>query len=553
MGRSVAPCLVLALLALSSSVEARDLMGLNGHRNGVAFADNAYYYVSNGNGTWSMAAPSQTVGLLGSYASASFTSSTTPATHPMVVTYGIASVAFPSKGLGIAVGMPAPGTGSSLTTMAANNPFTTAGADFVKTVPTIMMTLDGGSNWMQTDNIPATDPASTPDLFTVFCPTKLVCWAAGGVFLDPTSSTAIVDHSAAILMTYDGGLSWSYTLCPDIFGPPVTGAPGGTAAWNHPNPDGCPSYSGYYLPQGGPKVGVIFDIASDSSAMHVFAVGAYANNDVETGAILYSGNGGVNWVQQTTPAFMAVSEYSLFGVAVATGKVAFACGGQARASANAVSADAIEQNGVILMTTNGGYSWVPQYVVSNYTGKAPSGVAGALPFSSKMKINNLDYYYSTPLLTDIFFNRNKNVNSTVWAVGLSLYDAGVGVGSFSALKNDYVASASTRDYLPCYSIFAAVLRNGLASTNTTLSFNLILPSSLPPSYAESNACGNDLYGVVFDNTNHGWIYGKGTILVTQNAGLTWQYETPNSLIVLSGTGPANPGEIFTIANVPSNY
>ena len=39
-----------------------------------------------------------------------------------------------------------------------------------------------------------------------------------------------------------------------------------------------------------------------------------------------------------------------------------------------------------------------------------------------------------------------------------------------------------------------------------------------------------------DNTMHGWIYGYGSILSTHNGGLTWVYETPNSLILgVAGT------------------
>ena len=88
-----------------------------------------------------------------------------------------------------------------------------------------------------------------------------------------------------------------------------------------------------------------------------------------------------------------------------------------------------------------------------------------------------------------------------------------------------------------------------------------------------------------DNTMHGWIYGYGSILSTHNGGLTWVYETPNSLILgVAGTSATEilvrfrlshffslhlgwtiitdfkselrqppPLRLQTMANVPGNY
>ena len=70
------------------------------------------------------------------------------------------------------------------------------------------------------------------------------------------------------------------------------------------------------------------------------------------------------------------------------------------------------QNGVVLLTTNGGFSWLPQNLVSNVTGKA----TGPLPMlGSPASLPTSNYF--APLLTGVYFNRNKNVNSSVRACG----------------------------------------------------------------------------------------------------------------------------------------
>ena len=64
----------------------------------------------------------------------------------------------------------------------------------------------------------------------------------------------------------------------------------------------------------------------------------------------------------------------------------------------------------MLLTTNGGFSWLPQNLVSNVTGKA----TGPLPMlGSPASLPTSNYF--APLLTGVYFNRNKNVNSSVRA------------------------------------------------------------------------------------------------------------------------------------------
>jgi len=277
--------------------------------------------------------------------------------------------------------------------------------------------------------------------------------------------------------------------------------------------------------------------------MHVYAVGSlgWSANSITPGAILYSGNGGVTWTQQSAPTFQGVTEYSLYGVAVATGKVAVAVGGQSRGTVNAVLGTPIGANGVVLLTTNGGFSWLPQNLVSNFTGKA----TGPLPMLINSQTASASNYYA-PLLTGVFFNRNKNNNSAIWTVGVSPW------ASPTNLQTG-ITAAGTGDYLPCYSIFSATLPNGTSSLTTTLTFKLLPPSALPNSYPLINACGNDLLGTVWDNSQHGWIYGLNTILVTHNGGATWTYETPQQLLTNTNQNSQGPYKINALGNVPSAY
>ena len=67
----------------------------------------------------------------------------------------------------------------------------------------------------------------------------------------------------------------------------------------------------------------------------------------------------------------------------------------------------------MLLTTNGGFSWLPQNLVSNVTGKA----TGPLPMFGTAGQSPLTSNYYAPLLTGVYFNRNKNVNSSVRACG----------------------------------------------------------------------------------------------------------------------------------------
>ena len=505
---------------------------------------------------------------------------------------GITSVVFPSKALGVAVGAAIGVTGTSgirilPANLASQSQFLTTYPVYSitssSTIPSILLSYDGAKSWAQAtgaflpplrsrtvhyfstratfiaccvrrsskiaseiparcvSGIPAKAPQTTPDLKKVYCASKLLCWAVGGIY----SATAVTGGAGAVLLATNGPGAWTYTLCPGItaaWGAAInpTGPSAGTtaagSAWSPTNPYatdfcGAAAYLPYSTAAGAPQndLGLLMDVQSDSSGMHVYSVGlGIANSNAP---ILYSGNGGVTWVYQTSPA-IAGATYDLAAVAVATGKIAFAAGGYLRSS-GAYAASGPLTNGIILMTTNGGFSWQQQNIQTNYTGVGNPPVGGGL-----RSINT----GNTMAFLGMAFNRNHNVNSAIWAVGL--YNrAGI------------VAATATTPATQPYSIYMATMPQGVSMPNMTTSFVQVPAAAFPNSFISSGVgSSNDLYGIIWDNTNHGWIYGQRVIMVTYNGGLTWQYETPNALIVSPAVfSTAAPSSIITMANVPSAY
>jgi hypothetical protein len=536
--------LLAVLVVLAPAAEAgRSMLNLQGHLNGVAFSDAAYYYYTNGNGTWSQAM-SRAASIAADYVGVGNTMGILPG--GVLKPVGITSVTFPSKALGVAVGAAigaGPSGGRILGTLGTNNlaaqsqfasAFTAYATTSSSAIPSILLSFDGAKSWAQATGIPAKSTITTPDLKKVYCASKLLCWAVGGIY-----GAATTGGNGAVLLATSGPGAWTYTLCPGttaVWTPagPVAGTtPVGTAPTpTTPYPtDYCGAAA--YLPSGAPQndLGLLMDVQSDSSGMHVYSVGlGIANNNAP---ILYSGNGGVTWVFQTSPA-IATLTYDLAAVAVATGKIAFAAGGNLRSTA-VYSAGGSLSNGIILMTTNGGFSWQQQNIQTNYTGVGNPPVGGGL--QSIATANAMAFL-------GMAFNRNHNVNSAIWAVGV--YNR----------ASSLAATATTPATQP-YTIFVATMPQGVSMPNMTTSFVQVPAAAFPNSFIGLTGVGasNDLYGIIWDNTNHGWIFGNRVIMVTYNAGLTWQYETPNALIVNVAVQPTpvQPTAIITMANVPSAY
>lgn len=220
-------------------------------------------------------------------------------------------------------------------------------------------------------------------------------------------------------------------------------------------------------------VAALLAVTSDSAGRNVFAVGAQRTPSDNTPPILYSGNSGMSWVMQVAPAISnagAMLEYSLTTVAAATGKVVYAAGGDLVTNVN----------GVILLTVNGGFTWLQQTIQVQYVNTAAASFAATTTVGA---------YYG------IAYNRNKAVDATVWAVGAPM---DITTGS-------------------CFNIVKVYLPTGVASASAFASFVTVPSSSLPPALGLSCNPDSALYGIVWDNPLHGWIFGEKMILVRLQA------------------------------------
>ena len=301
----------------------RSLLNQNGHLNGVGLTDGGFYYYTNGNGTWvqarallatNMMAPlfwhlaavelkrpasmvrlisrwlitrlpscsklsplcaqamSQAVSIASEYPGSSVAPGPTNY-KGIIAPLGLASVTFPSKTLGIAVGA-APTIGPIVsgligslptTSKASQAQFLTTTPSYLLTIPTILLTFDGAQSWAaatgarratlpgsaptpgpasdtpltslygtgtlflttsfslhsarwalrglrgserqlppprrcppaRRTGIPQKTPLNTPDLSKVYCASKLLCWAVGGIYGAATSG----GNGAALITT----------------------------------------------------------------------------------------------------------------------------------------------------------------------------------------------------------------------------------------------------------------------------------------------------------------------------------------------------------------
>jgi len=242
------------------------------------------------------------------------------------------------------------------------------------------------------------------------------------------------------------------------------------------------------------------------------------------GTIVYSGNGGMNWVVQQGPLFPTTSanvvpRYSLFSVAVVKGTVAFAVGGNEYVNSGASS------NGCVLATSNGGYTWVVEPIAS-FT----FNLASANLLNSPRATTPVSATYAgltIPLLMGVAAQRTPAGTIVVWAVGCSgvmLQSKAITLPALSQTVNN-------------------------AKAGPGLGFSLVQT----PAWA----IGQHFSGIVWDNHNIGYAYGVGFILATHDAGLTWSLETPaplvNAYAALDGSNLAQNNIVSSIATVPTTY
>jgi len=467
---------------------------------------------------------------------------------------GINGLAFPSLKLGIAVGA-SPGN------MTASTP---------NYWPSILTTQDLGLTWQWATGFtgaPAgfslTGSTTYPDLTSVYCVSRTLCFAVGGylpsnaawsgVYYDQVGPVASPNNNNGLYpgLGTGGSTYFTNTSFPWAIGTQPTNC-GNSAAT-----PGCGQFSNTaglistygtvlvstnggtqwtFLPVG--TISGLYAVSADSSGKHVYAVGAtsgvvngsaLANVALQfysqTPTIIYSGNYGQSWVNQTAPVIPQAT-YQLLSVFVLRGTIAYAAGGNLF-SQNGIGALAQYGFGTIVATFNGGFTWSQQPIISFNT--------SAGPFTNAAFGNGA----GIPVINSIAFITPKTGTSVGKYVGWAVGENGLILKTVSGvpiktLSNPYptipvntqfqwsaLTSASAAAY-PLTTLYPA----GNAVTSFPLTFSF--------------------YEIVWDNNAVGYIYGMGIILSTHNLGATWQPETPSQVssygVLLS---PA--------ANVPTTF
>jgi len=361
--------------------------------------------------------------------------------------------------------------------------------------------------------------------------------------------------NGVILRSINGGTVWSYAALPQVplnlVTPAALGAPG---AFNY--------------------------VASDASGRHVFAVGtpslaigsnpllgyttgtggAFPNpvlpsvaiasaTSIGIPVIMYSGNSGVSWVYQVAPTIPGAF-YELNQVAVLKGTVAFAVGGNPFGTDGtpALNTNVVASSGTIIATTNGGFSWVMQ-TLAGFTYTCPTAETSGT-YSNTITAATLASGQITVKPAAVLANYS-------WCA-TSVPAAYTPAATQAANTIPYITGVAFTQTAGVYKGWAVGNRGAVYTTTFT-------PSSVSPFqtatswafYSAPAAFVNavqlssgwvNLYGIVWDNSNVGYIYGVNLILSTHNGGTNWMVETPNSMIV--GTTPTN---IWGIATVPTTY
>jgi len=439
-----------------------------------------FIYQTNGNGTWYNASSSNSAFLAAAAATGSLSGLTGGLPGLGSNAQGLNAVAFPSQTLGVLVGASTP--------QAA--------------FPSILTSVDLGLTWQKVTGFGGAAPSgfaaannTAPDLNAVFAVSRSLIFAAGGYQPIPSTYNAQYNIGQAQpgtqVVTGSGGLAFIAGLV-DTNGAIYTSINGGTV-WNS-----------VALPSG---TGSIYGIAADASGKHVYAVGTPSTlvapgsitsiaspYNVFGGCILYSGNYGQTWTAQAAPIVPSYT-YQLTSVAVLRGTLAYAAGGSPYSEFAQVP-----DNGIIVGTANGGFSWLQQPIAG------PSGFGqanGTIPYVNSIAFNLVGGMYQG------------------WAVG-----------GF----HNYTSNVSVPMLLKATAMTPTTMHNAQATYLAT-------QWTAQP---VGNFPAAQLTSIVWDNNHVGYIFGQGVILSTHDAGTTWYSETPAGLVLASV-------EVVSAAPVPTTY
>ena len=386
---------------------------------------------------------------------------------------------------------------------------------------------------------------NAPGLVGVACQGKSLCFAVGGYFGGAFGSVPLF---GTILTSTNGGTFWTNvplplvpTANPNAATSTATPA-GGTTAYVSCAVTACP-----LGPPGGLNA-----ISVGSSGRNVYAVGAPALVPVTpgiplamtvgnlpalgAGTILYSGNSGASFVSQSAP-FVPRYFYELTTVYALRGTVAFAAGGNplwtegssttSTGAAVSTAATVVPANGVIIGTSNGGFTWSVQNLPSySYACSSANQLANGLCWNTGATTPAAYSPQGTalngaiPVINSLAFLRQSSGAYMGWAVG---NDGLVFVTSLSLPG----ATGGGRGIITSWT---------QAAMGAAFASMVQLPTGF-----------QHLIGIVWDNAQVGYIYGKGIILSTHNAGATWVVDAPTALLVSSGAS------INALAVVPTKY
>lgn len=238
----------------------------------------------------------------------------------------------------------------------------------------------------------------------------------------------------------------------------------------------------------------------------------------------YSGAYGVtnSWVVQTAPKIPGYW-YGLNAVTVLRGTTAIAVGGSpfgvnafvwnklklatAPVLFNNNQANAWASSGVILMTFNGGFSWIQQGLPSWSFWSGTNNVNGPNVAISNAGASTNTYF--TALNTTNNLPGLNDVACYATTVGTAPYYNCMAVGD-----TGYVVKAQYP---------AVTVSNTVITSTTSWTYQNITQVALSSGYL-------DVYGITWDNNKVGYMYGEQTILSTHDGGVTWVSETPNNII-----------------------
>jgi hypothetical protein len=582
---------------------------------------NLGYFSSNGNGTWvatrnlALTIANSNLGAL----SGSSLVGTTPGVPAFASSAGagsnflgstlgsgyngITSVAFPSKMLGVAVGLSAgnaqitPCPPSSVVSAA------TCQANW-QGPPNILITVDQGATWEAVTGFGPTPPGSigAGQVLSATPAAALSLTAIGTGILAAPVPTISTTGTPATVTSYPNGfiapmlatvgangggatVAAAQAQVPVVNGV-VTSVP---AAITGLLASASPFYTASIM--AGSPIATNYPYLQAPDLLSVFCVnrntcfaaggfmptstasgsppGIGAANSLPTyGQILVSTNGATQWSYAAVPTSVPASALAgqncaagsglcptpgLLSIgADASGKHVYAVGAPAQllavAGVPAVNAyTASTASGVILYSGNAGVSFTYQAapLVSGryYSLTSVAVLRGTIAFAG----GNLPFASSSANVGGLIIATFNG--GFTWSLQTSSSNLAINAVSFYSKVGKYYGFAAADMGVMLSTVFNQTTVSNLIAPTVTTWTAVALPAIVTSS--------NHLLGVSWDNNLKGYAFGYGTILSTANGGQTWVSETPSSIYSATAAAAVATGvttfAIPALASVPTSY